>query len=515
MRKTVTVSQGQRVYLCQTASKDSEHSFRVGKGAEVEGKHELILQASSPLHESKPLLFSKPALNLFCTVPSLATPEAPTPSEQLPNLTAQLPTHTMSSERVLICGAGVAGSVLAFWLARHGFQVVVVERSRAEQKAGQGIEIEEPALQVVKAMGIFDTLNARKTGESGFDLVDAQARSRGFLEVGPNSPTGVLEIMRGDLTEILYKAANESANVTYRFETTVQGLRQTRDKVFVDLENRSDKSIRTEEFDLVVGADGARSRTRQLVMGSPETINCYKPVGAFVAYFSIPKEERDWPYSKLCHFPNRRIVWMRPIGKDSKMTSVYLIHVNDDVPQLRRANAAGDRRKQKEAFAELYSGLGWETPRVMQQMMGAENFYSDELMQVKLPKWSQDRVVLLGDAAWAPTPFTGQGNQLAIIGAWVLAQEMSRNRNQVAFEKYEKRLRSYVEDCQQIPMGGYAPYICTPETSVGIWLFRTVFRLVTWVIRFVSWTNLARFWPDQQQSEFDLEMEEGGVKDVR
>ncbi|MCJ1434348.1 hypothetical protein MMC27_003715 [Xylographa pallens] len=423
--------------------------------------------------------------------------------------------NTMPSERILICGAGVAGSILAFWLAKHDFQVVVVERSKAEQKAGQGIEIEEPALKVVKAMGILDKLNEKKTGELGFNLVDAQARSCGILEVGRAGPTGALELMRGDLTEVLYKSANESANVTYRFETTIHSLRQTQDKVFVDLENRNDKSIMTEEFDLVVGADGVRSRTRQLVMGSPEALNCFKPVGAFVAYFSIPKEDQDWPYSQLCHFPGRRIIWLRPTGKESKMTSAYLIHLHDDIPNLRRANAAGDRQKQKEAFAEVYSGLDWETPRVIEQMMRAENFYSDELVQVKLQKWSQGRVVLLGDAAWAPTPFTGQGNQLAIIGAWVLAQELSKNRNQVAFEMYEKRLRSYVEDSQNIPLRGYAPYICNPQTSSGIWLFRTIFRLVTWVVRFLSWTNLARFLPDVKEWEFDLEIEEVEVKRPR
>ncbi|MCJ1322247.1 hypothetical protein MMC15_007594 [Xylographa vitiligo] len=421
----------------------------------------------------------------------------------------------MPSERILICGAGIAGSILAFWLAKHDFQVVVIERSKAEQKAGQGLEIEEPALQVVKAMGILGKLEERKTGERGFNLVDARGRSRGVLEVGRASPTGALELMRGDLTDVLYKAADASANVTYRFETTVRGLRQTREKVFVDLEDRNDRSVTTEEFDLVVGADGARSRTRQLVMGSPEEIDCYKPVGAFVAYFSIPKEDQDWPYSQLCHFPNRRIVWLRPIGKDSKTTSACLIHVGHDVPNLRRANVSGDRPKQKAALAELYSGLGWDTPRVIEQMMTAENFYSEELTQVKLPKWSQNRVVLLGDAAWAPTPFTGQGNQLAIVGAWVLAQELSRNRDQVAFEMYEKRLRSYVEASQSIPLGGYAPYLFNPQTSLGIWLFRTTFRLVTWIVRFVAWTNLERFWPDSREAEFDLEIEGSDVKGAR
>ena len=422
----------------------------------------------------------------------------------------------MPSERILICGAGVAGSILAYWLAKHDFQVVVVERSKSEQKAGQGIEIEEPALKVVKMMGILDELEEKKTGEMGFNLVDAQNRSYGLLEVGGVSPTGALELMRGDLTEVLYKAADASSNVTYLFETTMHSLRQTQDKVIVDLENRKDKTITTEEFDLVVGADGARSRTRQFVMSSSEKLDCFKPVGAFVAYFSIPKEDRDWPYSQLCHFPGRRILWMRPVGKESKVTSVYLIHVNDDVPNLRQANAAGDRLKQKEAFAELYSGLGWETPRVMEQMMRSENFYSDELMQVKLPKWSQNRVVLLGDAAWAPTPFTGEGNQLAIIGAWVLAQELSRNRNPVAFEMYEKRLRSYVENAQNIPLGGYAPYIFTPQTSWGIWLFRTTFRLIASIVRFASWTKLASMLPEQEpHPAFDLEAEEVEVKGAR
>ncbi|CAF9942955.1 MAG: hypothetical protein ALECFALPRED_010285 [Alectoria fallacina] len=414
----------------------------------------------------------------------------------------------MPSERVLICGAGVAGSILAFWLAKHDFQVVVVERSKAEQKAGQGIEIEEPALKVVKLMGILDKLKERKTGEMGFNLVDQQSRSCGIFEVGGISPTGALELMRGDLTEVLYKSADEFANVTFQFETTIQSLRQTQDKVIVDLENKITKTTRVAEFDFVVGADGVKSWTRQLVMGSPEKLNCFKSVGAFVAYFSIPKEDQDWPYSRLCHFTDRRIVWMRPIGKESKITSVYLIHVHDDVPNLRRANAAGDRLKQKEAFAELYSDLDWETPRVIEQMMRAENFYSDELMQVKLQKWSQHRVVLLGDAAWAPTPFTGEGNQLAIIGAWVLGQELSRNPSPVAFEMYEKRLRSYVENAQSIPLGGYAPYIFNPQTAWGIWLLRTIVRLVSWTVRAISWMNLARMLPDKPQNDFDLKIEE-------
>jgi 2-polyprenyl-6-methoxyphenol hydroxylase-like FAD-dependent oxidoreductase len=415
----------------------------------------------------------------------------------------------MPAERILICGAGVAGSILAYWLGKHDFQVTVVERSKAGQKIGQGIEIEEPALKVVKAMGILDELNERRTEEKGFNLVNAQGRSFGILEAGGISPTGSLELMRGDLTEILYKTADKNANVTYRFETTVHSLRQTQDRVVVDLEDRNDHTTTTEEFDLVVGADGVMSRTRQLVMGSPEQLNCFRPVGAFVAYFSIPSEAQDWPYSQLCHFPGRRILWMRPVSKTSGTTSVYLIHTKPNVPSLRQANASGDRQKQKAAFAELYRGLGGQAQRVIAQMLRAENFYSDELVQVKLASWSQDRVVLLGDAAWAPSPFTGQGNQLAIIGAWVLAQELSRNRSEVAFGMYERRLRAYVESAQNIPLRGYAPLIFNPETVWGIWLLRRIYWFVWGIVCFVLWTNVAKMLPDvSRDPDFDLEMEE-------
>lgn len=413
----------------------------------------------------------------------------------------------MPSERVLICGAGVSGSILAFWLAKHDFQVVVVERSKAEQKAGQGIEIEEPALKVVKAMGILGKLKEIRTGEMGTDFVDQQSRSYGMFGVDGPSPTGALELMRGDLTQVLYKAADESANVTYRFETTIQSLRQTPDEVVVDLEDMNSKTTNVERFDFVVGADGVKSRTRTLVMGSPEQLNCFKDVGAFVAYFSIPKEDQDWPYSRICHFTKRRLIWTRPISKDSKMTSVAFIHARRDVPKLRQANLDGDRVTQKKAIAELYRGLGWETPRIIEQMMKAENFYSDTIVQVKLKKWSQHRVALVGDAAWTPSPFTGQGNQLAIIGAWVLAQEMARDRSPRAFKTYEMRLRPYVQTSQKIPLGGYARFLFAPQTTVGVWLFRMIVLFASWVVRFIARTKLARWFPDGQRDDFDLEIE--------
>ena len=409
----------------------------------------------------------------------------------------------MSPNRILIVGAGVAGSTLAYWLGKNGFQVLVLERSPAEQKAGQGIDIEGPALEIVKLMGVLDKIKEKATGEVGAAVVDEQNCPCAIFDAdGGISLTRSIEIMRGDLAEVLYKAAHDCESVEFRFETTISSLSQAPEKVIVELENKNDGTSSTEEFDIVVGADGVRSKTRQFAMGSPEKLDCLRPVGCFVAFFSIPREDQDWPRSRLCQFPGRRTITLRPRGKDSRISSVYIGHVDDANSSLLQAQATNNMQKAKEAFAELFKGLSWETSRVIEGMMKAENFYFQRLMQVKLDTWSQDRVVLLGDAAYAPSPLTGQGTALAILGAYVLAQELSRNPDNAtaAFPQYEARLRKYVKNAQSIPLGGYAPYLLNPQTSWGIWLFRTI-------AGFISWTRLSKILPDIGSADFDLEVE--------
>ena len=410
------------------------------------------------------------------------------------------PTH-----RILVVGAGIAGSTLAFWLAKNGFSVVVIERSPVDQTAGQGIDIDGPALEIVSMMGILEKIRARTTHEEGAAIYDEQDRPCAIFDLGGFSLTKSIEIMRGDLADILYKAADEFESVEFRYETSVQTLRQTGEKVFVELQHKCDNTTRTEEFDIVVGADGINSRTRQLTMGSPEQLNCLKPVGCFVAFFSIPSQDQDWPRARVCQFPGRRTVAIRPMGQHSKFSSAYITRCYDTDISLLEAHKSGNRQESKEAFAALFSGLGWETPRIVEQMLKMDNFYSDRLMQVKLKSWSQNRVVLLGDAAYAPSPLTGKGTLLAILGAFVLAQEVARRKSDdthpsAAFDHYEKRMRRYVENAQCIPLGGYAPYVLNLKTSLGIWLFRKI-------AGFVSWSGVLKWLPEDKPEEFELEVD--------
>lgn len=67
----------------------------------------------------------------------------------------------MAQKTVLISGAGVAGPVLAFWLHRNGFRVVVVEISPGIRPGGQTVDLRGAARGVVERMGLLDQMTRR------------------------------------------------------------------------------------------------------------------------------------------------------------------------------------------------------------------------------------------------------------------------------------------------------------------------------------------------------------------
>jgi 2-polyprenyl-6-methoxyphenol hydroxylase-like FAD-dependent oxidoreductase len=92
--------------------------------------------------------------------------------------------------------------------------------------------------------------------------------------------------------------------------------------------------------------------------------------------------------------------------------------------------------------------MGWHVPELLDAMDGARDFYLGSFAQVKMPHWSKGRAALVGDAAYCPSPYTGQGTSLAIVGGYVLGYELSRTPGDhaAAFARYEARMRPFVEE---------------------------------------------------------------------
>jgi hypothetical protein len=114
-------------------------------------------------------------------------------------------TNKSNMHHILVVGGGPAGSTTAFFLAKAGFRVTVIERSTIAPY-GQGIDITGPAVDIVKKMGLLEKIKASTTGESGFAMLDDAGKEIG--SVGTNSadlskrsfsPTNEIEVCTEDL----------------------------------------------------------------------------------------------------------------------------------------------------------------------------------------------------------------------------------------------------------------------------------------------------------------------------
>jgi 2-polyprenyl-6-methoxyphenol hydroxylase-like FAD-dependent oxidoreductase len=73
----------------------------------------------------------------------------------------------MSERTVLICGAGIAGPTLAYWLARHGFRPTVVEHATAPRSSGSPVDVRGPAVDVAERMGVMPRIREARTHTTG------------------------------------------------------------------------------------------------------------------------------------------------------------------------------------------------------------------------------------------------------------------------------------------------------------------------------------------------------------
>ena len=123
----------------------------------------------------------------------------------------------------------------------------------------------------------------------------------------------------------------------------------------------------------------------------------------------------------------------------------------------------------KRMLHECSGNTGWEAKRVLEGMDHAEDFYMSRAAQVKLPKWTNGRALVLGDAAFATF---GIGTSLAIESAYMLAGELSKiqSSNDVpqALEKYEEVFRPLFANMEEIPT--WFPQIVFPQSAWGLWL---------------------------------------------
>src|SRR3954471_24283934 len=342
----------------------------------------------------------------------------------------------MTTRSVLISGAGIAGPALASWLTRRGIAVTVVERAPAPRPGGQAVDLRGAGRTVADRMGLLDDIRAVSLEQKGIAWVRADGSISARMPVDAFGGEGIvseIEVLRGDLARVLFDAT--PASVEHVFGDGVTALTDDGNGVTVAFERSAPR-----RFDLVVGADGTHSAVRALAFG-PEAA-CTTPLGCWTTWFTAPAELDLDGWLLMHNSPGGRVTSVRP----GRLPDEHKVGLS-----WRAGHLAFDRADvpaQKALVEEAFAGAGWEAPRLIAALHAAEDFVLDSLAQVRLPAWSRGRVVLLGDAAWSPTPLTGLGTSLALVGAYVLARQLADAEPAGALRRYEEVLRPYVTTAQ-------------------------------------------------------------------
>jgi len=317
---------------------------------------------------------------------------------------------------------------------------------------------------VAARMGLEAALRAIRYPIDSMEYVDASGRAyvtvpirrirRAFAD-------NYVYLRRPDLVRMLYERGR-AAGVDIRFGTTIRALANGIHDVWVGFDDGREGS-----YSLVFGADGVHSRVRELVFGPEDAFARF--LGLYVAAFHIADHDYGIGRAVKLYEETDRLAALYPLDAN-RLDATYVFRHADigHVPSERRLALTRDQ----------FRGAGWIAERVLADVKSTEPIFFDSITQIVMPQWQRGRVALLGDACGCLTLLAGQGSHMAMAGAYVLAQELARHRNNHAdaFAAYEAFLKPHVAAKQK--SAAQFARVFLPAANSRPWLRRAAIRMM-------------------------------------
>jgi 2-polyprenyl-6-methoxyphenol hydroxylase-like FAD-dependent oxidoreductase len=375
----------------------------------------------------------------------------------------------MTRPLAVIVGAGVAGLAAAWWLDKAGWRSLVIERAPELRQNGYMLGLSGLGFETVSRMGLIETLEAASYRIDENVYKDSRGREllrlryRDFIRDLP-----YLAIRRNDLVRVLAESLPDTAEI--RFGETVAGFEDKGETVTADL---------------LIGADGFRSHTRQALFG-PDG-DCLQPLGYYFSVYDVgaPKDfETDFvSYAEPGHLAEYYAL------HDGRLAAMHV---------WRDGRSGLERVPDKLALLNSVSATSHPQVRALLEQAGSaeDPIVVDSLTMVDLPQWSKGRVLLLGDAAHCLTLVSGQGAGMALASAEMLAQALTESGALTgALAHHEARLRPII--CRLQTRSRKMAAIFIPQSVLA-------FRLRNFVLRHMPRALLGRYFSSAIRSEIEL-----------
>ena len=326
--------------------------------------------------------------------------------------------------RALIAGAGVAGLTLALALAKAGVESVVFERAASREPFGAGLQLSPNATRALARIGLLEAISARATAPARVRVLrgrdDAELSSLDLTVAQERWGAPYLTIHRADLAAALAEAGSAEPLIDMRPGHELVGYGADSRKVRVAV-RRGLVSL-SEEGDMLIGADGLRSKVREKLVAAPGDAPAFAGRIAFRATLPAPA---------LSANEGAPVVTLR-LGKRAHLVqyalrggaTVNLVAVIEagwrGAPPANPWDGEADRAALELAFA------GWS--HTARALIAAPQAWRAWSLYVRppLPTYASGRVALAGDAAHPMAPFLAQGAAQAIEDAETMGAAFAR-----------------------------------------------------------------------------------------